>query len=171
MGGKKVWLNLRYYPALLLQYAAGVAALSEGRHDVLNAVLTEPVLRSEQESTAVATSLHPMSVLSRDAWQLIEGWEKRHTPLNEHILGVVRKSELSRHVRMSRRVSESVRYVDSYTVRSPSASQSTTASESSPSRSASERERGFDIAFDSRSGPSLRPRNVESLRVRRITWA
>jgi hypothetical protein len=56
-GGLVVWLNLQRYPALLLLYGAGVAAVAGGRDEILIDLLTAPERRDTSGAEPAYTAL------------------------------------------------------------------------------------------------------------------
>jgi hypothetical protein len=48
-GGLTAWLNLRWYPLLLLFYSGGIAAVSAGKYDNLRELMLNPV--SDKQTT------------------------------------------------------------------------------------------------------------------------
>jgi len=90
--GTLLWLYLRLYPALLLLYAGGVAAISAGRYDIFSALLTKARVRDENKDQPVVLSVYTGRVLGIDDAQLLPGMESRYTPLSDHLYRVLRKA-------------------------------------------------------------------------------
>jgi len=88
-GGYVVWLAHRHYPALLLLYASGIAAVAANDYVALRRILTEPRLRSHHPVTTPGESLSGVDVISDRA---VQGWlmEQRHTPVSDYLFGLVR---------------------------------------------------------------------------------
>ena len=89
--GGLVWLNLRYYPALLLLYAGGLASIAAERYNNLAALLTKArrFLR-EGESSPLVLSLYPEIVMEKKYARRILPGVGSYTPLNDHLQQVLR---------------------------------------------------------------------------------
>jgi hypothetical protein len=57
LSGLKVYVGLRRYPAVLMQYAAGVAAAASGKFCTIHSILTQPKLRNDLELNYVPMQL------------------------------------------------------------------------------------------------------------------
>jgi hypothetical protein len=91
-GGTVVWLQLRWYPLLVLMYAAGIAALSARRFDMLGVILT-PCVHGESGSSYEALSsavLTPLTNLGEN-FKALPGHERDRYPRSEHLFGRLRK--------------------------------------------------------------------------------
>ncbi|MBL9000179.1 MAG: SIR2 family protein [Phycisphaerae bacterium] len=80
---------LRLYPAMILLYAGGLAAISQGRLETLRAILYEPRLRENRKAAPLIldsfwSDLH-------DPVKSIKGHERHHTPRSEHLFSVMRE--------------------------------------------------------------------------------
>jgi hypothetical protein len=87
MGGLDAWNNLRTYPAVLSLYGYGLGALKARRFRVLFEWLTLP-LRTNRDETEPAVGrllLWAWAGGEVDLWKKIEGFEKRKTPLSDHL--------------------------------------------------------------------------------------
>jgi hypothetical protein len=86
--GRVVWLELQWYPSLLLMYATGIAALASNRFDILRQsflaqVISDKISRDRFPSVILpvmgaATELH-------DAFKLLPGYERNYTPRSEYL--------------------------------------------------------------------------------------
>lgn len=88
--GVKVWLELALYPALLSLYSAGIAALSGNRYDTLAALLASRVVQVREEWKPVAAAIYPQAAVEHRVAQRLPGLERRHTPLSDHLVEVLR---------------------------------------------------------------------------------
>jgi hypothetical protein len=85
--GSVVWLQLRWYPVLVLMYAAGIAALSAKRYDALQVVLATSV-RADQASSgneALLTRTIEALLHVNDNFKALPGHEKDRYPRSEHL--------------------------------------------------------------------------------------
>lgn len=57
MGGKTTLLGLRYYPCVLLQYAAGIGAAAAGNMEVLHGLLIKPGIRTDRSEGLLSLDL------------------------------------------------------------------------------------------------------------------
>ncbi len=91
-GGLTVLLHLRWYPLAVLIYAAGIAALSGQRFDVLNAVFT-PLVQVEPHPTSQALVNAVMSPLVEidQNFKVIPGRGRDRFPRSEHLLAILRE--------------------------------------------------------------------------------
>ena len=66
-GGRTVWLGLFRYPALLHLYAAGIAAVAEGRYELLAALLLEPCRSADSdEARTIVQVAHPSHTITEE---------------------------------------------------------------------------------------------------------
>ncbi len=70
------WRDLSSYPALLLLYAGGVAAVAKGKYSTLATLLSAPQFRDAHPEAHVVQRLNPLTVL---------GTEKIAKPLYEQL--------------------------------------------------------------------------------------
>ncbi|MCC6416277.1 MAG: SIR2 family protein [Opitutaceae bacterium] len=85
-GGLVYLLKLRRYPALLLLYSAGLAAVAAGNYATLAAVLTKSKARDDQnKNEAICSVVYPIAVNEQDVWKMMPGLERRHTPVSDHL--------------------------------------------------------------------------------------
>jgi SIR2-like domain len=86
-------LNLRRYPALLLLYAGGMAALAAGRHHTLAALLTEPKVRDPYRSdeTPLPCEIYPLQVFQNDLGKRLPEMERHFTPVSDWLFTVLRE--------------------------------------------------------------------------------
>lgn len=90
-GGLVYLLKLRRYPALLLLYSAGLAAVAAGNYATLSAILTEAKARDDQnKDEAICSKVYPIAVNEKGAWKLMPGLDRRHTPVSDHLFNKLR---------------------------------------------------------------------------------
>jgi NAD-dependent SIR2 family protein deacetylase len=96
-GGTTAIINLLQYPAMLLMYAAGIAAVASENFKALSSAIREPEFRQrhEQETVPVAQWLTPPSVI--ESQLLPSGYSKHYTPCSSYSLDILRHP-LSRFV-------------------------------------------------------------------------
>lgn len=90
-GGMDYLIRLKRYPALLLMYGSGIAALASGNLATFAAVLTGVKLRNDNnELKELCSVVYPQSVISKEFGHMLPGLERRHTPTNDHLHEVLR---------------------------------------------------------------------------------
>ena len=90
-GGLVYLLKLRRYPALLLLYSAGLAAVAAGNYATLAAVLTKPKARDDQsKNEAICSEVYPSAVMETGVGRLLSGMDRRHTPVSDHLYAKLR---------------------------------------------------------------------------------
>jgi hypothetical protein len=88
-GGTVAIINLLQYPAMLLMYAAGIAAVASENYKALSAAIREPEFRQrrEQETVPVAQWLIPPDVIE---YRLLPSdYSKHYTPCSAYSLDVL----------------------------------------------------------------------------------
>ncbi|MEX0892246.1 MAG: SIR2 family protein [Gemmatimonadota bacterium] len=91
-GGNTFWLDLRFYPAFLLLYAGGIAAVANAKHGVLRAMWLDPVVRRGNESLPAVLGLNREDVLKDDHAKILPGMERKNTPVSQWLQPVLRSS-------------------------------------------------------------------------------
>jgi hypothetical protein len=86
-----IWRNLRRYPALLLLYAGGMAAIAGGKYDTLGALLTRPRRRRLGEVRSLWAVLNPVSLLDDEIAKHLPGQAHSYVPLNNHLYNVLKE--------------------------------------------------------------------------------
>lgn len=88
-GYYQVWLNLRYYPALLLTYATGIAALASKRFRNLAAILREAKYTDEFRADRhhAIKRLHVWSVFEGETYKWVPrpNADREYTPANNYL--------------------------------------------------------------------------------------
>lgn len=87
--GLVVWIKLRRYPALVLLYGMGLAALSRGNYRFLRSLFGLKVREDDYKpEETVATIIYDQAVLERSRQQ--EALAKHHTPLSNRLFEILR---------------------------------------------------------------------------------
>ena len=92
-GGYTIWLDLRRYPGSLLLYALGIGAVEAGRLEFLGRLLEAPIREGHREDKVAVQVLPPGCLFDGngyDAMRMLEGMEKRSTPLNNWMHSTLR---------------------------------------------------------------------------------
>ena len=94
--GDRMWLSLQRYPATLALYALGLGAVSSNRLPFLGHMLSTEISHPHDEAKTVVQLLPPHCMFegirdAHEAMQVLEGMEKRHTPLNDWIQSALRQ--------------------------------------------------------------------------------
>ncbi|KAF0191781.1 MAG: hypothetical protein FD165_1504 [Gammaproteobacteria bacterium] len=87
-GGYQVWTNIRRYPALLLVYAAGIAAVVSENYSVLHEIASRPsfIKHDDDKSVVAPVRIYTHNVMDRDhARKLIEGMAQKYTPVSDYL--------------------------------------------------------------------------------------
>lgn len=86
IGGIVLWLNLPWYPILLLIYAAGISALTSRNYDALSVVLQTSV-QVELERKRLPIIVPTINKLGElhDTFRLLPGHERNYVPRSEHL--------------------------------------------------------------------------------------
>jgi hypothetical protein len=86
-----VWLSLRRYPALVLLYGMGLAAIANSNYRFLRDLLTLNLrVDSSKPDERTGVTLNNLSVLTHRAQKALPGRENEHTPLSNHLFEVLR---------------------------------------------------------------------------------
>jgi len=87
--GLLVWLGLRWYPVMLLQYAAGITALSANDYNSLSTLLLTPVgsRYSGRETQPIITAVVQgmLEVRRANMFKTLPGHERHYVPDSEYI--------------------------------------------------------------------------------------
>src|ERR1019366_8483932 len=86
-GGNTGWLALRWYPAALLLYAGGVAAVASGRYENLRKLMLAPVAHpfvySDRQPILIDSVGKAITELL-DTFKSLPGHERQYTPRSEY---------------------------------------------------------------------------------------
>ena len=84
-GGSEIWMCLRRYPAALLLYALGIAAVEANRLEFLARLLETPISAEHRKDRAAVEALPPSRLLdgNRELMQVLDGRKTRYVPLND----------------------------------------------------------------------------------------
>ena len=88
-GGLVIWISLRWYPVILLQYCAGIAALSSEKYDNLfilfSAKVGESSLRSASSELILAIGDAIADLSRTDAFKQLPGHERNYVARSEYM--------------------------------------------------------------------------------------
>jgi len=88
-GGLTVWLNLRWYPMLLLLYSAGISAIESKNYRSLYCIFYTKIGNSEysnEETYFVQRVSNGMLELTRaEVFKKIPGHDRQYTPISEYL--------------------------------------------------------------------------------------
>jgi len=89
--GEQRFIHLRRYPALLLLYSGGIAAVAGGNYGTLLSLLTKPKIYDPNGSWTVTDALHPEQILDTETFSWMLGGQRRYfTPMSDHLFEVLR---------------------------------------------------------------------------------
>ncbi|MBS1827019.1 MAG: SIR2 family protein [Acidobacteria bacterium] len=90
--GYPAWLSLRRYPGCLLLYAIGLGAVASSNYSLLGKIFALKIREHSHGQHGPVTELLSPSHIMRDVdKKLFTGRQRHFTPLNDHILDVLRK--------------------------------------------------------------------------------
>jgi len=88
--GLVAWVSFRLYPATLLMYAGGIAALSSKQYDTLSAIMKAPVKENPHRPYEIAAyRLNQAHVMKDGLHKFLPGMEHHNTPLSDHLFEVL----------------------------------------------------------------------------------
>lgn len=79
------WEEMRRYPALLLLYGGGIAALSSSRYETVMGLLTRACITKDGKDFPAVSKLNTFNVMSVDVGQELPGMARHYTPLSDHL--------------------------------------------------------------------------------------
>ena len=88
--GLQVWMSLALYPALIVEYAAGLGAVAGGREAFLAPLLISPFVRERQERKPCVLILNPGEVLDQRIGQQLPDMARHFTPVSDRLFGILR---------------------------------------------------------------------------------
>jgi hypothetical protein len=90
-GGLTAWKELTLYPALLLLYSGGIAAIAAGRYDTLRSLLFEPSIRDIRGERPPITALHTENVMGKHVQKRLPETGKHYVPLSDYLFETLRE--------------------------------------------------------------------------------
>jgi len=91
-GGIVTWLNLRLYPALLLIYAAGIAAIANKKYENFALLLTKPKNIEEGKDSPILLELNTYDIMEKRIAANLPGRNKQnYTPFSDYLDDTLRK--------------------------------------------------------------------------------
>ncbi len=86
-----IWKNLSLYPALVLLYAGGIAALASGHYNTFAGLLIQPQVRELERSKPPTLALHASAVIDKEVAEKLLGRGERYTPLSDYLYKILRE--------------------------------------------------------------------------------
>ncbi len=83
--GRTIWINLKWYPTMLLVYAGGLGSLAAHRYDNLATVLLSQVEPEREESAVLVVGEAGLQLTRTEAFKLLPGHEKQYVPRSEYL--------------------------------------------------------------------------------------
>jgi len=83
--GLTVFIRLRHYPAMLLFYTAGIAAIGANNYKNLHSIFEKIIVRKDYKEKPPYLLLHHHNILSADHQKVLAGGESQPTPLSNCI--------------------------------------------------------------------------------------
>ena len=84
------WIEMRRYPAMLLMYGGGLAAIAYSQHETFMGLLTSAHVIENEKELPAAAELCFAKVMKFDVGRTLPGMAKRSTPVSEHIRDYLR---------------------------------------------------------------------------------
>lgn len=86
--GLVAWLNLRWYPVLMLLYTCGLGAVASRRYENLRHLLNAPIRdrRERRETEPLVQALFNGFSEMKSAFQTLPGHERQYVPVSEYLL-------------------------------------------------------------------------------------
>jgi hypothetical protein len=85
IGGLVNYIAMRRYPAALLLYCGGIAAIAHGNYKALKALLLDTKVRNGDQVEPAADVLDARSALDHRTAQVVFQKRDRYTPVSEHL--------------------------------------------------------------------------------------
>lgn len=85
--GMNVWLELRWYPIMLMIYNSGIGAIAAGKYENLNSLLLAPAidkLDQSKKTNLADAMIRSVSELPK-AFKTLPGQERQHVPVSEYL--------------------------------------------------------------------------------------
>jgi hypothetical protein len=92
VSGVTSWIGLRWYPALLLLYIGGIAAVAAEKYDNLRTLLQASIPDPEHSSDRVTLIRSISNALQdfKDAFKIIPGHERNYNPESEYLFKLLK---------------------------------------------------------------------------------
>lgn len=84
-GGLVYLVKLQRYPALILFYSAGIAAVAAGNNTTVAVLLKTITVNENGSDVPVAAVLNSLALMERDVGRLLPGMERRKTPSSDWV--------------------------------------------------------------------------------------
>jgi hypothetical protein len=91
VSGVLALIDLRLYPALLLLYGGGIAALSAGRYDTFGILLTKAMAKVESNDQPLVLAVNTWEIMEQNLGQQLPNMQNHFTPLSDHLFKVLRE--------------------------------------------------------------------------------
>lgn len=78
-------LHLRRYPALILLYGGGLAAMAAKKYSTVATLLQRPVERADNAETPLLLKIQPFAIMQNQVGHLLPGMDRHYTPLSDHL--------------------------------------------------------------------------------------
>jgi hypothetical protein len=83
-------VKLRRYPALILLYGGGLAAMAAKKYSTVAALLQRPIERKDGGETPLLLNIQPFAIMQNNVGHLLPGMDRHHTPLSDHLYTYLR---------------------------------------------------------------------------------
>jgi hypothetical protein len=90
--GLVIWLNLKLYPALLMLYSGGMAAIAANSYETFYSLLVDPKVPSPNREHSLLAVVNAVKPWDLEAMRSLSGLERHKTPMSEHLFAVLRES-------------------------------------------------------------------------------
>jgi len=86
------WMRLRLYPALLLLYGGGIAAIAQGKYNAFATFLTKAMARVDNEDQPLVLAVYPWKVMENSIAQQLPNMQNHgFTPLSDYLYEQLRE--------------------------------------------------------------------------------
>ncbi|MBI3849991.1 MAG: SIR2 family protein [Verrucomicrobia bacterium] len=84
-------LSLRRYPALLLLYGSGIAAIAAGNYQNFASIATRAKVRNDrEEKDSICSVVYPIRVMENEVGHLLPALDKHYTPISDYLFSKLR---------------------------------------------------------------------------------
>ncbi|MCF2719285.1 caspase family protein [Paenibacillus sp. UKAQ_18] len=83
--GKVAWLNLRWYPLILMVYTAGISAIATENYEMLATVLTTKVKNERRSKTQEIIKAFPPNRELENLFKAIPDYDRKYVPKSEYL--------------------------------------------------------------------------------------